>query len=222
MGVSRIYSQTVRRELGAVAAVAVLAAVALPGLAPAATRDLLRDCAEDGELDRNYSRSELREAESELPSDIDEYTDCRDAIRAAQLGGPGGHGRDGAGPPSGDAGTGGPGAGGGSPEDVAALEQVRRGGGGGGGAPAVSVGDRLVKPGGGGLFASAGAANEVPFAVALALVSVAGLGLAGGVFALRRRYPAALSGAVGVLRGRPAAFRPLTGARRVALRLFRR
>jgi hypothetical protein len=81
------------------------------------------------------------------------------------------------------------------------------------------VGDRRVEAGGDGLFAAAGAANRIPSPVVAALIALAALGVAGGVLVLRRRGPEALAGIVGAGR---AAFRPFTGARRVAGRLFRR
>jgi hypothetical protein len=73
----------------------VLIAVLLLGL-PAAARasgaDVIRDCAQDGKLDKQYSQKELQEAEAKLPSDIDEYTDCRQVIRAQMNGGSGSSG----------------------------------------------------------------------------------------------------------------------------------
>src|SRR2546428_2092205 len=84
----------IRRALYALLAVA--AALALPALASASSRALLRDCAQDGKLDHHYSQRELRQAQQDLPSDINEYTDCADAIRNAQIGGSGG-GRHGGG-----------------------------------------------------------------------------------------------------------------------------
>ena len=48
---------------------------------------ILRDCADDGDLQGDYSPSELRDARQNIPSDIDEYTDCRDVLaRAASAG----------------------------------------------------------------------------------------------------------------------------------------
>ena len=47
---------------------------------------MIRDCSEDGVLNGKYSQSELDGALEQLPSDLDEYTDCRAVIRRAQLG----------------------------------------------------------------------------------------------------------------------------------------
>jgi hypothetical protein len=64
-----------------------LALLALPGLAHASAADVIRDCTLDSRLDRTYTQKELRGALANLPSDVDEYTNCRDVIRAAQLAG---------------------------------------------------------------------------------------------------------------------------------------
>ena len=67
--------------------VAVVAALAV--VAPAASASpmsVIRDCSEDGVLNGKYSPSELDGALEQLPSDLDEYTDCRSVIRRAQLG----------------------------------------------------------------------------------------------------------------------------------------
>jgi hypothetical protein len=202
----------IRRALCALLVVAAAVALTLPAAASASSRSLLRDCAEDGQLDRKYSQRDLREAEGDLPSDISEYTDCRDAINDAQIGGGSGRG----GRTGGGGIQTGSGAVAGSPEDIAELKRIT----GESGAPTVNVGGRRVEAGGDeGLFAAAGAANRIPLPVAAALIGLAALGAAAGVLALRRRRPAVLAGVAGAGR---AAFRPFTGARRVALRLFRR
>jgi hypothetical protein len=64
-----------------------LALVAALLLAPTAKADdpieLLRDCVDDSVLQGNYSDSELREAQKALPTDSDEYSDCRDVLSRA-------------------------------------------------------------------------------------------------------------------------------------------
>jgi len=76
---------------------AALVALMLAVLAAAAPRagasatDVIRDCSEDGVLDGKYSQSEIKKALQQLPSDLDEYTDCRSVIRGAQLGTAGRH-----------------------------------------------------------------------------------------------------------------------------------
>jgi hypothetical protein len=77
---------------------ALLVALAVPAVAFADGNDVLRDCAQDGDLDRDYSDEELEEAYSNMPTDIDEYSNCREVIRQAQAGGRGssdGEGDDG-------------------------------------------------------------------------------------------------------------------------------
>ncbi len=70
-------------------ALTLLVALALPVLAQASGDDVIRDCAEDGDLDQDYSDEELEDAERNMPSDIDQYSDCRDVIQQAQAGGRG-------------------------------------------------------------------------------------------------------------------------------------
>jgi hypothetical protein len=63
----------------------VAALLLVPAAAHAATDPIkiIRDCEDDGVLQGNYSPSELRKARSELPTDIDEYSDCRDVLSRA-------------------------------------------------------------------------------------------------------------------------------------------
>jgi hypothetical protein len=173
-----------------------LIALALPGFAAASGDDVIRDCAQDGDLDKQYSDEELEDANRNLPSDIDQYSDCRDVIAQAQAGGRGGS-------------TGGSGSGGGAGGSS-------DGGGTGGGA---TTGDR---PGQGGTAddaselgirrqqAEAGVAPDTSAATAAgadvgdddsglptaALVAIVLLGLsavAGGVYLLRDYLPSGLT-----------------------------
>ncbi len=63
---------------------ALLAALLLvPAAAHAAGPiEIIRDCEDDGVLQGDYTAAELRKARSELPTDIDEYSDCRDVLGA--------------------------------------------------------------------------------------------------------------------------------------------
>ena len=70
-------------------ALALLAAV--PATAPASPERIFEDC-QDGRLDRRYSDRDLRQAIKRMPPDLDEYTNCRELIRSAQLGVRGGGG----------------------------------------------------------------------------------------------------------------------------------
>jgi hypothetical protein len=49
----------------------------------------IRDCADDGNLQGTYEHKDLAEALKNVPSDGDEYTDCRNAILRAMTGGSG-------------------------------------------------------------------------------------------------------------------------------------
>ena len=84
-----------RRRLGVAAAALCLLAPATP--AHASGRDVLKDCSTNGRLTKKYSQAEYRSALANIPSDLDEYTDCRDQIRKAQLGLGGGDGSAGGG-----------------------------------------------------------------------------------------------------------------------------
>lgn len=65
-------------------------------------KQLISDCASDGEVNGHYAQSDYTYALGHLPSDLDEYTNCRDAIRASRRAGAGGGG----GSSSGDGGAG--------------------------------------------------------------------------------------------------------------------
>ena len=73
------------RTITTLAAVLAAHAVAVP-TAFASPVSVIRDCSEDGMLNGTYSPKELDGALDQLPSDLDEYTDCRAVIRRAQLG----------------------------------------------------------------------------------------------------------------------------------------
>ena len=177
------------RLLGLLVATALLAS---PGVAQASPQQVIRDCAKDGKLDRHYSLSDLKKAEKKLPTDIDEYTNCRDVINQAEVQGSGGsrHGNALGG------GVGGGSGGGGSPGDVRALNKAK----GSSTPPSLSLHGQKVLPGGGGVFKTAGAANEVPTPVLLALIALGGLTVTGGLVALRRRFPEVFGAALRILR----------------------
>lgn len=58
--------------------------LALPAVAAASGEDVIRDCQDDGHVDGNYSQGEYQDAQDNLPSDVDQYSDCRDVIAQAQ------------------------------------------------------------------------------------------------------------------------------------------
>ena len=185
---------------------AALIVLALPwGEASAATPfKVIKDCNQDGVLNGKYSNRELRDALDNLPTDIDEYSDCRDVISAAITSGSSreGDGRPAGGGGGGPDGGGGPsGAEGGDPavltpeeqaarqqdqEDLAAITAPE----GRDDRPTIDVGGETVKPGSNGLFDVATASNSVPLPLLLVLIALGLLALGGGLAALRGRTPA--------------------------------
>ena len=162
---------------------AVLALPALPAPAFASADQAIRDCTLDGRLDRDYSDAELREALDNLPSDLDEYSDCRDVFtnaiqggsdRGGGVGSPGVGGTDPAGEAAAQAGD--------QAELAAAVQSDDE--------PTVDVGGTSLKPDSSGFFDLGDAANEVPLPLLLALVLLGLLALASGVGSLRERVPA--------------------------------
>lgn len=180
--------------------VAVAAVLASAQVAMASPQQVIRDCAQDGKLNRHYSLSDLKKAEKKLPTDVDEYTNCRDVINQAEEQGSGGHGNGSSNGPLGGLGGGSGGSGGGgssaSPSDIAALNRAKDGG----KAPSLSLHGEKVVPGSGGVFKTAGAANGLPMPVLLALIAVGALTATGGVVALRRRFPGVFGAALRLLR----------------------
>ncbi len=83
--------------------------VAVPAASAASTTQILRDCADDGVLQGDYTPSELRKARQNIPTDTDEYTDCRDVLSRAAARAVAGSGAASGGP--GAAGSGGSGGG---------------------------------------------------------------------------------------------------------------
>src|SRR3954452_17140611 len=51
--------------------------------ADSTTTKIIRDCADDGVLEGHYTPSELRKARDNLPTDVDEYSDCSDVLSRA-------------------------------------------------------------------------------------------------------------------------------------------
>ena len=155
----------------------LLALVAAPAANAASTTQILRDCADDGVLQGNYSPSELRRARQNIPTDTDEYTDCRDVLARAAAGAVAGSG---SGPATG--GFGAPGGAGGagtgaledpnSPEAKAAIDKAAALG-----APdPIQLGGRAVVPGSAGLAADAVRNGlPTPLIVLLALLGAAAL-----------------------------------------------
>jgi hypothetical protein len=175
---------------------AVLAVLVAPATASATPAQVIRDCGNDGTLNRKYSNSELRKARDNLPTDLAEYSDCRDVISAAITSGSDkGGGRGSPGQGVGGAGAADPGEQGARAQDAAELQSLTGGGGAkgseeGAAPPRVQVGDESVEPGSNGLFDLASASNELPAPLLAALILLGLLALTGGFLALRKHVPA--------------------------------
>jgi hypothetical protein len=173
------------RALRHLVVLAALALLAVPMPAAAATpNQVLRDCIRDGSLDGEYTNAELRKARDALPTDSDEYSDCSDVIAAAIKGGS-----------NKGSGAGSPGVGGTDPAGEAVARTDDQGdlaaiaGGKDDGAP-VDVGGTSLAPDSSGFFNLAGAANQVPLPLLIALLLLALFAMASGYAALRERVPA--------------------------------
>jgi hypothetical protein len=218
---------------------ALVAALALPAGARADSQAVIRDCADDGQLNGTYSNSDLKKARAQLPSDLDEFSDCRDAIAARIAENSRNKGSKGATvPPIATGGSSSGGGLGGPPgstattpaavqqqqaQDQAQFDQLKKNVQ-SGGPPSISVGGQQISPAAG-PFAPASAVNELPISVLLALLGVALLGAVAGLISLRRRLsPAVLDRLPSFPRGSGAAKAwsgRLTGLRRATLRTFR-
>jgi hypothetical protein len=168
--------------------VLLLSAVALLVLPAGAQASALSDCVQDNDLDHHYSNSELQKALDNLPTDSDEYGNCREILGGAITSGS----DKGGGRPS-DAGPGG-GA-------LSAKEQAQRSkdnqdlaaiagdGTGDPRTPSVDVGGKTVEPGSNCLFDLASSSNDQPAPLLVALIALAVLALTGVLVALRGRIP---------------------------------
>jgi hypothetical protein len=160
--------------------------MAVPAMAYASPDAVIRDCAADGDLDHHYSNSDLDKAEKNLPSDLDEYSDCRSVIAGAKTGG------------SDKGGGRGSGSGGGSGASAQASENAARAHDNAelnaltksGKKPKLEIGGKTVEPGSNGLFDLASSSNGMPLPLLLALIAVGLLTAGGAFYALRRRVPA--------------------------------
>ena len=163
---------------------AVLALLALPGSAMA--QSPIADCSDDGDLDKPYDNKQLRDAIDRLPTDLDEYSNCRELLTNAITSGSdrGGNrptlGADGSPlPPEEQA------ARATDNEDLAAITADPEKS-----PPSVQVGDEEVEPGSNGLFDLASASNDLPVPLLVALIALALVALIGGLVAMRERIPA--------------------------------
>jgi cobalamin biosynthesis Mg chelatase CobN len=177
----------------------LLLAAMLVALAPAASyakggEEVIRDCAEDGDLDGEYSQEELDEASENMPSDLSEYSTCRDVIERARQNARADSDRSAgptpaaASPPS--DGSGGAGAGGkGNDADELAT---RRANSRDDKAPTASVAGEEVASSGGTFTTDAESDGmPVPLIVALALAALAAF--LGALYLLRDQLPPAIT-----------------------------
>jgi hypothetical protein len=167
----------------------VLGVIALLVLPAGAQASALTDCISDNDLDQHYSNSELKKALDNLPTDSDEYGNCREVLAGAMTSGS-------------DKGGGRPKDSGPNGEPLSAKETDARGKdnaelaaiAGDGDAdpqtPSLNVGGETVEPGSNGLFDLASASNDLPAPLLLALIALALLAVTGVLVALRGRIPA--------------------------------
>ena len=167
----------------------LLGVIALLVLPASAQASALTDCIADNDLDQHYSNSELRNAVDNLPTDSDEYGNCREILAGAIASGS-------------DKGGGRPSDTGPNGEPLPGREQTERGKdseslaaiAGDGSAdpqtPSLHVGSETVEPGSNGLFDVASASNDLPTPLLLALIALGVLAVTGVLVALRGRIPA--------------------------------
>lgn len=146
----------------------------------------IRDCNTDGDLDKQYSNGQLRKALDNLPTDLDEYSNCREILSGAITSGSdkGGNrptaGADGSALPAEEHAARAQ-----DTEDLAAITADPEKS-----PPSVQVGDERVEPGSNGLFDLASASNDLPVPLLVALIALALVALIGGLVAMRERIPA--------------------------------
>jgi hypothetical protein len=159
--------------------------MALPGSAMA-QNPAIADCNDDGDLDKKYSNEQLRNAIENIPTDLDEYSNCREILSGAITSGSdrgGGRptvGSDGAPPPAEEQAARTK-----DTEDLAAITADPEKS-----PPSVKVGDEKVEPGSNGLFDLASASNDLPVPLLVALIALGVVALIGGLVAMRARIPA--------------------------------
>lgn len=104
-------------------AAAVLVCCLAPASALGSADTVIKDCTTNGRLTKKYTQKEYQSAIANLPTDVDEYTDCRDIIRNAELTAGSGSGSKGGGGGGGT--TGGTGGGGTAAAPVPATGPIR-------------------------------------------------------------------------------------------------
>jgi hypothetical protein len=154
--------------------------VAAPAAMAGTRADIVRDCFDDGDLDGNYTASQIRDARNNLPADVDQYSDCRDVLTRA-LGGSGTKNTSGGGPfGAGASGPSEPLTPSGPAEQQALDDAVASGG-----EEPVQVGDGTVVPGASGFEAGA-TRSDIPGTLLTALILLAVAALAAAAPYARR------------------------------------
>jgi hypothetical protein len=172
--------------------IALLALLLVAPAAPAqSTRNqILREC-QSGRLTGDYTAQEIRDARSNIPDDLDQYTDCRDVLTRALLNlAGGGSGDGGAGDAGGFGTSGGLGGdgGGGTPltpsteADRQALEQ------------AATAGNQPIKVAGRDVTPGAALRNDLPSTLLVLLILLAAAAAAALAPYARRHALPALAG----------------------------
>ena len=173
-------------QVALAALLAALLGLATAAPAPASPAGVIRDCSEDGILNGSYSQSELDGALEQLPSDLDEYTDCRSVIRRAQLKSAGDKRRPKRAPSTADQ------VDAAAPPTGREQQQIAKAAGSG---ASVRIGGAGVRPGERARpFDSAGFGTDLPPFVLIVLLALAGLSLSGLAVAGRRRWGSAGAG----------------------------
>lgn len=181
----------------------ILMVLAFPVAAQASPGAVVRDCAKDGSVDGKYSNKDKRAALKKIPADLNEYSDCRAAIKASiGAGGPkagisskppgsggGGSAGSGGGPGGGRADANGDGKV--SPAERKAADNIqvalkrdkdRK-------STENALGDRKTDPAKVGAIDAGNTSNGLPLPVILAIAALALLAAAAATLLLGRRNP---------------------------------
>jgi hypothetical protein len=161
---------------------AVLGCLLLPAAAWASGNAVIKDCTDDGVIQGHYSQQDYKNALNNLPTDVDEYTNCRDVIKRAQLAATGGGG---GGTPGGGAAVAPPGTdplANASAAERAAVDAARKGG----AAKPIRIGGKLVQPGKLG-FGGLGSPTKLPGSLIAVLVAIGIAAAAAGATYVRNR-----------------------------------
>ena len=157
--------------------------LAVPTASAGVRENILREC-QGGRITGDYSPGQLRDARKNIPTDIDQYSDCRDVLARASLTGRSGSDANGGGTsaPGGIV----PGGGNRSPltagdsSETVALDDARLNN------SPLSVGDERVIPGAAG-FADTAARRGLPTTMLVVLILLGLCALIAAIPSARRR-----------------------------------